>query len=116
MHELSIAQSLVDLITEQTLSLPHARVRTVRVRIGDLSGVVPDALRSAWPAATRGTPSAAADLVIDAQPVLLWCDQCRAERPARNVQSLRCATCGTPSNDVRHGREMELLTIEVLEP
>jgi hydrogenase nickel incorporation protein HypA/HybF len=114
MHELSVAQNLVDLIAEQLAAGPAvARVRTVRVRVGALSGVVPAALRSAWPAAARGTPFRRAVLQIDEEPVVLWCGACAAERPARGVQSLRCATCGAPSADVRGGRELELVSLEV---
>ena len=113
MHELSVAQSLVDLITEQIAVTVAVRVRSVRVVVGELSGVVPAALRSAWPAASRGTAVAAALLQIDEQPVVLWCARCLTESPTLGVQSLRCAACGTPSNDVRRGRELELLSIEV---
>ena len=113
MHELSIAQSLVDLVVEQVATTPDVRVSCVRVRIGELSGVIPQALRSAWPLASRKTPVAGASLLIDEQPILLWCPRCAREAPARGVQSLRCAACGTPSNDVRRGRDMELVSLEV---
>jgi hydrogenase nickel incorporation protein HypA/HybF len=115
MHEMSIAQSLVDLVAEQLAPTPEVLVRAVRVRIGELSGVIPEALQSAWPAASRRTIAAGAALRIEPQAVTLWCETCRDERPARSVQSLRCASCGTPSNDVRRGREMELLALEVSE-
>src|SRR4051812_28889213 len=101
MHEVSIAQSLVDLVAEQVAPTPQVMVRAVRVRIGALSGVVPEALQSAWAVAARRTVAAGAALRIEPQAVTLWCEACAAERPAWGVQSLRCATCGTPSNDVR---------------
>lgn len=115
MHEMSIAQSLVDLVAEQLAPTPEVVVRAVRVRIGELSGVIPEALRSAWPAASRQSVAEGAALRIEPQAVTLWCAACGGERPARSVQSLRCATCGTPSDDVRRGREMELVALEVSE-
>jgi hydrogenase nickel incorporation protein HypA/HybF len=115
MHEMSIAQSLVDLIAEQLDATPGVRVGGVCVRVGALSGVVPAALRSAWPAAARGTVAARAVLRIDEQAVVVHCPACGGERAARGVQSLRCATCGAPSADVRRGRELELVSLEVFD-
>jgi hydrogenase nickel incorporation protein HypA/HybF len=65
MHELSIAASLIDAANEEVLRQGVVIVRTLHVRVGQLSGVVPDALRFAFDVAVEGTPIAGASLVIE---------------------------------------------------
>ncbi len=66
MHELSIAMSLVDAVCEQLPQLgTDIEVRAVRVRVGALSGVVPEALSFAFDVATEATAIAGARLDIE---------------------------------------------------
>jgi hydrogenase nickel incorporation protein HypA/HybF len=68
MHELSIAISLVETICDELPRLGDVRVRSVRVRVGALSGVVPDALTFAFDVASDGSRIAGTRLEIDATP------------------------------------------------
>ena len=115
MHELSIAQSLVDLLSEQLVDHEHAKVTTVLVRVGELSGVVPAALSSGFAVASQGTALHGARLKIELVAPRIWCDRCAAEQPASSVQNLVCVECGQPSNDVRAGRELDVTHMEIAE-
>jgi hydrogenase nickel incorporation protein HypA/HybF len=115
MHELSIANSLLDVITETLIRQDAARAQRVVVEVGALSGVVPAALRSAFTTAVRGTELAGVELELREVPVELWCDVCNAQRLAMSVQRMHCAACGTPSSRVVRGKELELVSIEVLD-
>ena len=53
MHELAITQGVVAAVTERT---GDAAVALVRVRVGRLAGVVPDAMRFCFELVTAGTP------------------------------------------------------------
>jgi len=66
MHELSIALSLVDTICDELPKLGAVSVRSVRVRVGALSGVVPDALTFAFDVASSESPIAGARLDVEA--------------------------------------------------
>jgi len=68
MHELSIAISLVDTICEELPKLGDVRVRSVRVRVGVLSGVVADALTFAFDVASDGSRVAGSRLEIETTP------------------------------------------------
>jgi hydrogenase nickel incorporation protein HypA/HybF len=68
MHELSIAVSLVDAICEELPHLGDVSVRSVRVRIGALSGVARDALTFAFDIAADGSRIAGAQLEIEDTP------------------------------------------------
>jgi hydrogenase nickel incorporation protein HypA/HybF len=65
MHELSIAMSIADAAAEEAGKFEHSRVSAVHLRLGDLSGVVKDALLFSWDASCAGTPLEGAQLVID---------------------------------------------------
>ena len=62
MHELAIAESLVDRVIERTVG---RRVVAVTVRIGDAAGVVADALSFSFDVVTVDTPIAGARLVVE---------------------------------------------------
>ena len=114
MHELSVAHSLVDVVMEHLIESGGTRVRSVVVEVGDLSGIVPTALQSAFKVASDAEPSLrGAGLDIRPVGVAIYCKTCGVERQAVSVQSLRCVTCGQASADVVRGRELEVIGIEV---
>lgn len=65
MHELSIAMSIADAAAEEALRYAGTRVAAVHLRLGELSGVVKDALLFSWDASCEGTPIAGARLLIE---------------------------------------------------
>jgi len=116
MHELSIAASIVDAVTETAAEYPGARVRIVRLRVGALAAVVEDSLQFCWGVTTEGTPLAGALLQVRKLPVVVHCAPCGVDTELDGVQSFRCPQCGQPAADLRQGREMEIELIEIDEP
>jgi hydrogenase nickel incorporation protein HypA/HybF len=116
MHELSIATSIVDAVTESAAAYPGARVKEVRLRVGALASVIEDSLQFCWELATEGTPLAGATLVIHKLPVIVHCDACGVDAEIEGVQSFRCPRCGELAADLRQGRELEIDSIELEEP
>ncbi len=112
MHELSIIQSALEIVEEQARQQGAVRVLAIRMAIGDLSGVVPEALEFAFEALASETLAEGARLEIDRVPVTCYCERCRKEFEA-DVYARTCPACGTPSAEVRRGREMHLVSIEV---
>src|SRR5689334_2516549 len=93
MHELSIALSILDLVAEG--AEPHGgRVAAVHLRLGPLSGVVPEALVSAFELAREGTSLAEAELVVESVPIIAYCPACAAEVTPPSFPELCCPTCG----------------------
>jgi hydrogenase nickel incorporation protein HypA/HybF len=66
MHELSVAMSFVGAICDELPQLGDVSVRSVRIRVGVLSGVGMEALMSAFDVAADGTPIAGARLIVEA--------------------------------------------------
>ncbi len=115
MHELSLAASIVDAVTETAAQYPGARVRAVRLRVGALAAVVEDSLQFCWGIAAEGTPLEGARLEVRMLPVVVHCGACGAEEEI-GVQSFRCPKCGEPAADLRQGRELDIESIEIDEP
>ena len=116
MHELSIAASIVEAVSESASAYPGARVKEVRLRVGALASVVEDSLQFCWELATQDTPLASATLVIARLPVIVHCDACGVDAEMDGVQSFRCPRCGQIAADLRQGRELEIESIELEEP
>ena len=112
MHELSIMQSALSLALDQARQAGASRVHTIRLRIGALSGVVPDALEFAFEALAPGTAAEGAKLAIEAVPARFWCAPCAREFQSDDLLA-ECPGCHTPSGELRAGREMELASLEI---
>jgi hydrogenase nickel incorporation protein HypA/HybF len=108
MHELAITQSIVDAITERTGA---AQVKTVRLEIGKLSGVVPDAVRFCFEVVTEGTALQGADLEIAEPAGEAHCRTCRLTFPMSDL-ILLCA-CGSADIELQHGDQLLIRSVEV---
>jgi len=114
MHELSIAVSIVELAQEEAERL-GGRVTAVHLRLGALCGVMKEALETSYEVACADTPLQGSRLVIEELPVFVYCPRCEDERPIDSVQSFRCPKCGTATPDVRQGKEVQLVAMEIEE-
>ena len=112
MHELSIMDSALNLALDQAEKAGASRVCVIRLRIGALSGVVPEALQFAFEALAPGTLAAGAALDIENIPARFWCQGCAREFQSDDFLA-ECPACRQPSGDLRSGREMELASMEI---
>ncbi|HEV2394170.1 MAG TPA: hydrogenase maturation nickel metallochaperone HypA [Verrucomicrobiae bacterium] len=112
MHELSIMQSALSVALVQAAEAGASRVHLIRLRIGALSGVVPDALQFAFEALAPGTPAEGAELAIDHIPARFWCSTCSREFQADDMLA-ECPSCHQLSGELRAGRELEVASMEI---
>jgi hydrogenase nickel incorporation protein HypA/HybF len=115
MHELSIATSMIEMAAEEAARRGGARVHAIHLKLGDLSGVVKEALLFSYEVACQGTPLEGSRLVIEEVPVVVYCQACRAEREIISVQQFCCAACHAPTPQVLHGKELEVTALEIEE-
>jgi len=111
MHELSIALSILDMVEEEA-GRQGGRVAAIHLRLGPLSGVVKEALLSAYGLAREGTALEHAELVVEEIPVVTYCPVCAAEGMP-SPQELCCRTCGAPTAEIIQGRELEVVALEI---
>ncbi len=95
MHELSVAHAVVSTVV-QALPSPGTRVLQVRLRIGELSGIVPQALEFAYDVAAQGTPLADAALVIERSPIVIACPTC-GDQELASATDFRCPSAHGPA-------------------
>src|SRR5213075_1457625 len=100
MHELSIMESALTMVLDRARESGARRVHSVRLRIGALSGVVPEALAFVFEALTPGTLAEGAQLLIDPVPARFWCGDCRKEFQSNDLFA-ECPECHVPSGDLR---------------
>ena len=108
MHELEIAESVVEMLHE---CADGREVGIVRLTVGQLSGVVPDTLTFCFELATAGTDLESAVLEIATQPGLAHCRSCD-EDYCLSGPSLLCR-CGSTDVQLVAGRELTVDSVEV---
>jgi hydrogenase nickel incorporation protein HypA/HybF len=111
MHELAITQSVVNAVTERTGSAP---VAAVRVWVGRLAGVVPDAMRFCFELVTAGTPLEGAVLEIEQPEGRGRCRDCGEEFLLPDLVLL--CPCGSADVEVLAGRELAVASVVMAAP
>ena len=115
MHELSIAVSIVEMAEEQAARHGAVKIQAVHLRLGHLSGVVKEALLSSYEMACESTPLEGSQLLIEEVPVEVFCPKCDQPRLVDSIQWFCCPVCGTPTPTVLHGKELEVVALEMAE-
>jgi hydrogenase nickel incorporation protein HypA/HybF len=112
MHELAIAQSLLEIVEHEARPYEGARVKRIFLRIGKLSAVVPDALRFAFDAITHGGMVEGAALEIEEVPLSIRCHACREDFMVEDPFMI-CPHCGGGDVEMISGRELEIRSMEI---
>jgi hydrogenase nickel incorporation protein HypA/HybF len=113
MHELSIAISIVELAEEESVRRGGAQVNAVHLKLGNLAGVVKDALLSSYELACEGTALQGSRLVVEEVPIIVNCPECKAHRTLGLAQWFVCPECQSPVSEVIHGRELQVVALEI---
>jgi hydrogenase nickel incorporation protein HypA/HybF len=112
MHEFSIATSLLEIISQEARAYQGARVKAVTLRIGTLSGVVPEALEFAFQVLSEDTVAKGARLVIERVSLRIACNTCgMVSTPADPF--IICPHCKSGDVEIRAGRELEIESMEI---
>ncbi len=112
MHELGIAQSIVEAVLKKMQSEGYRGVSKIGLRIGGLTDIVPDALEFGYEASVRDTPLAATQLVIETIPVQGTCRACSRNFVIEDYLFI-CPDCGGQDIAMTQGDELEIAYIEI---
>ncbi len=113
MHELSIALGIIDVAAEELERQGGGEVVAVHLKIGALSGVVKEALQSAFELAREGSVLKGAGLLFEEVPVAVFCAECNSEQAVVSPYEMRCLNCGTYTSNIVRGRELEIVAMEI---
>ena len=111
MHELSIVEGLMGIIKETAQEHGLARVTRVKLRIGEMRQVVPDALRFAFEVTGKDTVAEGADIVITDVPTKAHCNECGADFSVEEFCFV-CSACGSSRIIVTEGKELYIDSLE----
>jgi hydrogenase nickel incorporation protein HypA/HybF len=114
MHELSIANSILEAVRKERERLNGARVTKVGVRMGELAGVDPEALSFGFEVLVKDT---------DLEPLALDIESTSRRHECLNCQRIftvvdyrmDCPACGATETRCIGGDELELAYLEVEE-
>jgi len=112
MHELSIAQNILEIVQEYVSAEHSAEVQAVKVRVGELSGVVAESLEFCFSAMVGGTALKNAVLKIERVPPRVHCSTCDNSCAADGLL-FQCPACGGRAIELVSGTELQVIEIEV---
>lgn len=108
MHELSIATEIISIVEKEIARQSLNSVSSIKLRIGALAGVNPEALRFGFEAASAGTALAGTTLDIDWIVVKGKCRTCGREFTIDDFAFI-CPFCDSPDIEVLQGEELDIV-------
>lgn len=113
MHEVSIADSLLSIAVRECKSSGFSKIGSIKVSIGNASGVMPEALLFAFDALKTGTIADKASLIIEKIPILGHCNLCNSDFIVNESFVLYCPHCKGTSFTLKCGRELNITELDV---
>lgn len=112
MHEMSLMAGVFDIIGQNMVEYPMAKILRVRLVVGALTNVAPDAMQLAFDVMSKGTPVAGAELEISEVPLTARCEDCGWQGEIGQYKFL-CPDCASQQLEILTGRELYLDSLEV---
>jgi hydrogenase nickel incorporation protein HypA/HybF len=114
MHELGIANSVLDAVRTEMRRYPGSYPCKVGVRIGEMAAIDKESLRFCFEAIVQDTDLKSLQLAIEVYPRRHRCGPCGHEFIVRDYDS-RCPQCASLETKCISGDELELAYLEVEE-
>lgn len=112
MHELSIAQSILDTVLAEAEEHEAARIVSIKLRVGELTAIVREALTFSFDILAQDTCAKGARLDVEHVPWQVRCSDCEHEYPV--VEALpTCPRCDHVGGETIAGRELQIVEMDV---
>lgn len=111
MHEMSITRSILDVVKKEMADNKVTRLKSVRVKVGELTAVEPETLRFCFEACVKDTPMEGAALEIEEVPLTGKCLKCGKEFRMQDFVSV-CPGCGGKEIEKTQGEELDIISME----
>ena len=112
MHELSITQSILDIVERHAIAAGAQQVTHIRLVIGDLTSFVPDSIQFYFDILSQGTRAAGATLELDRRPGQIRCGGCGQVYAPTDGQIWVCPSCNALGGELITGKELYVESIE----
>lgn len=111
MHELSLAQSILEIVLQEAEIHQVKRVVAVDISVGRFTHVVPDSLNFCFDLIKKDTVAHGAELVIHRVPLAARCQDCGLEL-LLDEPDFNCPRCGSANLQITKGQELWINSIE----
>lgn len=111
MHEMSITRTLLETVRQEMEKADIKTLRSVRIRVGELTAVEPEALRFCFEASVKGTQFEGASLEIEEPPLKGGCLTCGLVF-GTTLFERTCPGCGDSSVEIAGGNELDIVSME----
>ncbi|MFF6772216.1 hydrogenase maturation nickel metallochaperone HypA [Streptomyces sp. NPDC012637] len=108
MHEMSLAVAVVDQVESAAKSRGALGVSSIELDVGELAGVVADALAFCFELACAGTVVEGAELITRTVPGTARCEPCAEDWAVGMPPRLLCPGCGGAADELVSGRELRI--------
>ncbi len=112
MHEMSIAQQILEIVEQHLPDPAEGRVAAIKLRVGEMAGIVTESLEFCFNAIAEGTPAEGAALVIESMPIVVRCKDCEAESRL-DFMIFSCPSCGGRNVRMVSGNELHVVELEL---
>lgn len=112
MHEASLMQEMLEIAVREARAAGGEGISCVRLRVGDLAGVVPEALHFAFDSLIPGTIAEGAELQIERAPAVCRCRECKYSF-VPDGWAFVCPDCQSLDVETVGGYELDLLQLEI---
>ena len=112
MHEMSIVNGILQACIPAAERQGAKKILSVKLKIGEMSGLVPQIVEEYFQVAAAGTPAEGARLVIERTPVTIRCGSCGYEGGIK-PRTYRCPACESAEYQIISGREYLVDSMEI---
>ncbi len=111
MHELVIVEGILDVVIPEVKKHDAKKILSIRLKVGELSGVIPECVHEYFGIAAKGTMAEGAKVVIEPLPVRIRCPDCGRESEIHKGTD-SCPVCGSRRFRIISGREYYIESVE----
>jgi len=112
MHEMDIAQSILDITLANAAKHQAKQVTKIQLLVGKLTGIEPEALEFCFGVLAAESIAAQAILEIVLVPLVVLCRDCGRKFTVERYRFL-CENCGSANLEMLSGRELRVEHLEV---
>ena len=112
MHEMSLCESILDILETEARNQSFNRVTKVLLEIGELAAVEIEAMHFCYDMVVKDTVADKSELVIREIPAIAKCRQCHEQMTVKTRYEA-CVACGSYELDVIMGDQMKIKELEV---
>ena len=112
MHELSIAQNILEIVDETLSKNQYKKLLEIKVQIGELIAIVPESLRFCYECLIKDSPYAGSKINIEVIPVKIFCKNCKKNYKIKELFFI-CPVCHKKNVELIQGKELKISHLEV---